>query len=140
MNVNSQYKEAHLLVAAVRILEYRHNAPPTLEDVGQMLAISPEEASRISRKLRSMGIVETVEKAGETRLFVSNHHRIEEISDQPEEAGISKELEKFRQKKQDEKKTLDSLRARQEEKRKKMQEDIERKLKNRMSKDDKDDT
>ncbi len=138
MNVNSKYKEAHLIVAAIRILEYRQNAPPTLEDVAKMLAISPEEASRISRNLRSMGIVETVEKSGETRLFVSDHLRIEELSDQPEQDGLSRELEKFRQKKQNEKKTLESLKAQQEEKRRKMQQDIEQKLKNRMS-DKKDD-
>lgn len=138
MNVNSKYKEAHLIVAAIRILEYRQNAPPTLEDVGKMLAISPEEASRISRNLRSMGIVETVEKSGETRLFVSDHLRIEELSDQPEQDALSRELEKFRQKKQSEKKTLESLKAQQEEKRKKMQEDIEQKLKKQMS-DKKDD-
>lgn len=138
MNVNSKYKEAHLIVAAIRILEYRQNAPPTLEDVAKMLAISPEEASRISRNLRSMGIVETVEKSGETRLFVSDHLRIEELSDQPEQDGLSRELEKFRQKKQNEKKSLESLKAQQEEKRRKMQQDIEQKLKNRMS-DKKDD-
>lgn len=133
MNVNSKYKEAHLIVAAIRILEYRQNAPPTLEDVAKMLSISPEEASRISRNLRSMGIVETVEKSGETRLFVSDHLRIEELSDQPEQDALSRELEKFRQKKQSEKKTLESLKAQQEEKRRKMQQDIEQKLKNRMS-------
>ncbi len=132
MKANSLYKEAHLVVAAVRILEYRNESPPSLEDVAEMLSVSTEEAARVCRKLKSMGILETIEKSGETRLFIADHRRIEDIEDSPEQSSISEELEKFRQKKRSERKTIDDLRAGQNEKRRKIQEEIERKLKDSM--------
>lgn len=134
MKTNSLYEEAHLFTAAVRILEYRNDSPPSFEDVAGILSISTEEASRLSRRLKSMGIIETVEKSGETRLFIADHRRIEDIEDRPEESSISEELEKFRKQKENERKTIDKLRAGQEQKRKKVQEEIERKLKNSLSK------
>ncbi|MCF8111396.1 MAG: hypothetical protein K9J85_07890 [Desulfobacteraceae bacterium] len=134
MKVNSLYREAHLVVAALRIIEYRNQSPPCLEDVAQMLSVSAEEVLRVCRKLKSMGIIETVEKSGETRLFITDHLRIEDIEDRPEQSSISEELEKFHRQKQSERKTIDELKAGQEQKRKKVQEEIERKLKDRMSK------
>lgn len=134
MKVNSPYKEAHLIVAAVRILEYRNETPPRLEDVAEMLSVSAEEVSRVCRKLKPMGIIETVEKSGEARLFIADHMRIEDIEDRTEQSPISEELEKFRKQKQSERKTIEELKTGQEQKRKKVQEEIERKLKERMSK------
>lgn len=134
MKVNSLYKEAHLIVAAVRILEYRNDTPPALEDVAGILSISTEEAARLCRKLKSMGILETVEKSGETRIFINDHRLIEDIEDEPEQSSISEELEKFRKQKKSERKQLDDLRASQQQKRKKVQEEIEQKLKKNLSK------
>ncbi|MFO7861686.1 MAG: hypothetical protein R6U41_10730 [Desulfosalsimonas sp.] len=132
MNVNSPYKEAHLLVAAVRILEYRHQRPPALEQIAELLSISTEEAGRLCRKSESAGIIETLEKSGETRIFISDHRRIENLSDQAEETALSAELEKFRKQKQAERKTIDELRTRQADKRKKKHEQIERRLKTQL--------
>ncbi|MFO7930740.1 MAG: hypothetical protein ACQETG_02690 [Thermodesulfobacteriota bacterium] len=133
MKVNSLYKEAHLLVAAVRILEYRNDSPPAIEDAAGLLSISAEEAGRLCRKLKSMGIIETVEKSGETRLFVNDHLRIEDIENRPEQSSISEEVEKFRKQKQDERRSLHELKEGQQQKRKKVREDIERQLKERLS-------
>ncbi|MFW6081520.1 MAG: hypothetical protein ACOC7W_06370 [Desulfosalsimonas sp.] len=135
MKVNSLYKEAHLFVAAVRILEYRNDSPPAVEDAAGLLSISAEEAGRLCRKLKSMGIIETVEKSGEIRLFVGDHLRIEDIEDRPAQSSISVELEKFRKQKQDERKSLHDLKEGQQQKRKKVREEIERQLKDRLSPD-----
>lgn len=137
MNVNSPYKEAHLMVAAVRILEYRHQSPPTLEQAAGMLCVSIEEAGRLCRKLVSMGIIETLEKSDEIRLFIGNHRLIEQIPDKAEKNQLSAELEKFRRQKKAERKTIDELRSRQEAKRKKIKEQIQHQLKSQMSKDNK---
>lgn len=133
MKVNSLYKEAHLFVAAVRILEYLNDSPPAIENAAGLLSISAEEAGRLCRKLKSMGIIETVEKSGETRLFVSDHLRIEDIEDRPAQSAISEELEKFRKQKKDERKSLHELKEGQQQKRKKVREEIERQLKDRLS-------
>lgn len=134
MKADSPYKEAHLVVAAIRILEYQKESPPALGDVADLLSVSSEEAGRLCRKLSAMGIVETVDKAGETRLFVGDHRKIEQIEDRPKESPLSQELEKFRRQKQSERRTLDEIRTSQEQKRKKVQEEIERRLRERMSK------
>ncbi|MCF8024317.1 MAG: hypothetical protein K9J79_01680 [Desulfobacteraceae bacterium] len=134
MKANSLYMEAHLIVSAVRILEHRNDSPPALEDVAGILSVSTEETARICRRLKPMGIIETVEKSGETRVFVNDHLRIEDIEDRPEENSISEELEKFRKKKEGERKKLDDLRTSQQQKRKKVQEEIEQKLRNKLSK------
>jgi DNA-binding Lrp family transcriptional regulator len=131
MNPNNPYKEAHLLVAAVRVLEYRGQSPPTLDETADLLSISIEEAGRLCRKLESAGIIETVKKSDEIRLFVGDHRLIEQIPDRAEENPLSAELEKFQKQKQAERKTLDYLRSRQEEKRKKMHAQIQRQLKRR---------
>ena len=133
MNVKTPYREAHLVVAAVRILEYRHQRPPSLEQVAELLSISTEEAGRLYRKLESEGILEGMEKSGEVRLFISDHRLIEQLPDQAAESGLSAELEKFRQQKQKERNSVEALRTRQEQKRKKMQEQIEQQLKDRIS-------
>jgi hypothetical protein len=132
MNINSPYKEAHLLVAAVRVLEYRHQRPPALEQIAELLSMSTEEAGRLCRKSEAAGIIETLEKSGEIRIFISDHRRIDNLSDQAEDTGLSAELEKFRKQKQAERKTLDELRTCQADKRKKMHEQIERRLKTQL--------
>ncbi|MFP3998224.1 MAG: hypothetical protein ACLFUN_00130 [Desulfobacterales bacterium] len=134
MKANSLYKEAHLIVAAIRVLEYRNEAPPRLEDVAGLLSVSAEEAARLCRRLGSMGIIETIEKSGETRLFIADHLRIEDIDDRAGQSSISAELEKFRRQKQNHRKTIDELKSGQEQKRKKIQEEIERKFKDNLPK------
>lgn len=133
MNINSPYKEAHLLVAAVRVLEYRHQRPPALEQIAELLSVSTEEAGRLCRKSESAGIIETLEKSGEIRVFIKDHQLIENLADQGPDTPLSAELEKFRKQKQAQRKTIDELRTRQADKRKKMHEQIEQQLKARLS-------
>ena len=133
MNINNPYREAHLIAAAVRILEFLHKGPPSIDQVASLLSISTEEANHASRKLESLGIIETIEKSGETRLFIGDHHLIEKLPDKAEKTRLSEDLEKFYKTKQAERKTLDELRSMQEEKRKKINERIEQQLKSQLS-------
>jgi hypothetical protein len=98
------YTEAHLFVAAVRILQHRHGTPPRLEDVSEMLQISSELGHSICRRLAKLGIIETLEDPFSIMVAVADHLRIEKIPRQTqEENSLARDLQKF----QAEKKSID---------------------------------
>lgn len=129
------YKEAHLFVAAIRVLNHKNGGLPAIEDVCTLLDISVESGHAISRSLQKSDIVEMAEDPFSVRLNVKNHLAIEEISQQQEDDNtIAKELEKFQAKK---KKMDQKITSIQEDLKKKQQDkfaDIEAKFKKEMDK------
>jgi len=91
------YMMAHLFVSAIRVLEYQNNTPPTLADISQILTMSLERSNYICRKLKEMGIVDSVEGSFGNRLFIRDHLKIEEIPRQEDESKIEEELKKFQE-------------------------------------------
>ncbi|MBB5347550.1 hypothetical protein JWG42_16550 [Desulfoprunum benzoelyticum] len=90
------YTEAHLFVAAVRILQHRNQTPPRLEDVCEMLQISVELGHSICRRLAKAGIIETLEDPFSIMVAVADHLRIEKIPRQTgEENSLARDLQKF---------------------------------------------
>lgn len=90
------YSEAHLFVAAIRVLHHHKNGPPNLDDVCQILQISSESGHTICRNLKKLGIIETFEDPFTIKLSVADHLEIEKIPRQAaEENTLAKELEKF---------------------------------------------
>jgi hypothetical protein len=90
------YTEAHLFVAAIRVLQHRNQSPPRLEDVSEMLQISIELGHSICRRLAGLGIIETLEDPFSIMLAVADHLRIEKIPCQTkEDNSLARELEKF---------------------------------------------
>ena len=73
------YSNAHLVVAAIRIHDHQNAAFPTIHEVCRTLSFSVEQGNYICKKLIEMGIIEVVEGAFETRIFIKNHLKIEEI-------------------------------------------------------------
>ena len=51
------YKEGHLVVAAVRILEVREHHPPTIEEIAGVLRWHPEQVGLIARGLAEIARV-----------------------------------------------------------------------------------
>ena len=70
------YSNAHLVVAAIRIHAHQNAAFPTINEVCRTLSFSMEQGNYICKKLIGMGIIEVVEGAYETRLFIKNHLKI----------------------------------------------------------------
>ena len=88
---------AHLFVSAIRVWEYQNNTPPTLADISQILTMSLERSNYICRKLKEMGIVDSVEGSFGNRLFIRDHLKIEEIPRQEDESKLEEELKKFQE-------------------------------------------
>jgi len=129
MAQKSLYDSAHLIVSAVRVLEYKNSAPPALADVAELLGTSVEETNRLCRKFADLEILEMLDSAGTVRLFVKDHKKIEEIPDESEESRLEAELKKFKEARQSQGVDLDSVKSEQSEKKKKLHEELEQKLK-----------
>jgi len=124
------YTKAHLVVAAIRILEHKDAVSSSIEKVCQMISFSLEHGNLICKKLGKMGIIEIVEGSYETRLFVKNHLKIEEIPRGAGESKLEEELKKFQSNKKGLSKKIELFQAEQAEKQKNLFAELEKKLKN----------
>ena len=133
------YTEAHLVVAAIRVLQHRKGTPPKLEEVCTMLEISDEAGHSCCRRLAKLGIIETLEDPFSLNLTVANHLEIEKIPRHaPESQGLAQELEKFQAKKMKEGKKIADIQAEMARKKQDMLSSIESKFKKEMEKFKKD--
>ena len=129
------YTEAHLVVAAIRVLQHGKGAPPKLEEVCAMLGISDEAGHACCRRLAKLGIIEVLEDPFSLNLTVANHLEIEKIpKNAPESQGLAQELEKFQAKKMKEGKKIADIQAELAKKRQDMLSSIESKFKKEMEK------
>ena len=123
------YSQAHLAVAAIRVLTHQTNGPPSVEAVCRALSFSLEEGHMICRRIEELDIIEVVEGAFGTRLFVREHLKLEEI---PRDSGTDKmgaALKKFQNSQKERSKKIESFKAQQDQKRKDLFAELEKKLK-----------
>jgi DNA-binding Lrp family transcriptional regulator len=79
MNDQGMYGQAHLFVAAIRILEHSKGRSPSLKEIAETLNLSQEETARISRRLDDAGIIRTAISGTEERFYIKDHLLIENI-------------------------------------------------------------
>jgi len=128
------YKTAHLFVSAIRIREYLNHTPPALEDIGQMLAMSIEHSNYICRKLKEMGIIDSVEGSYGNRLFIRDHLKIEEIPRENDASKMEEELRKFQESQKGLSQKIEDIQAKQAQKKKDLFAEMEKKLKKELDK------
>jgi len=100
--------EAHLMVAAIRVLDHREQRPPTPLEIADLLERS-ESAVRLDlNTLADLGIVLLVESAYENHAEVKNYLLVEELD---LEAGpqISDDLAAFDREKEEEAERMANL-------------------------------
>ena len=126
------YQEAHLFVAAVRILAYqRKNTPPTVKEICRLLSFSSEWGGMMCRRLQKLGVVDIITDSFQIRVFVDDHRKLEEIPRHEKEAesGFDRDLEKFREEKKNLAGKVEAIQAELTEKKKGLFADLEKKLK-----------
>jgi hypothetical protein len=128
------YTTAHLFVSAIRVWEYQNNTPPALEHISHMLAMSIERTNYICRKLKEMGIVDNVEGSFGNRLFIRDHLKIEEIPREDDESKLEEELKKFKESQKGLSQKIETIQARQAQKKKDLFAEMEKKLKQELDK------
>ncbi|MEE8432478.1 MAG: hypothetical protein V3S16_14620 [Candidatus Desulfatibia sp.] len=123
------YSNTHLVVAAIRVLTHQKKAPPSIDEVCQALSFSLEQGNFICNKLKETGIIEVVEGAYGTRLFIKNHLKIEDIPKGDKVSTLEEELKKFQNSKKNFTKKIESFQAKQAKKQKTLFAELEKKLK-----------
>ena len=132
------YSEAHLFVAAVRVLQHRGGCPPAIEEVAEMLDLSVEMAHTICRRLSKAGIVEALTDPFTVKLAVANHLAIEELPRTAvEENSLAKELARFQSEKKNVDEKVAAIQAEMARKRQDLFADLEAKFKKEMAKNKK---
>ena len=124
------YSNAHLVVAVIRIHAHQNSSFPTIDEVCRTLSFSMEQGNYICKKLIEMGIIEVVEGAYETRLFIKNHLKIEEIPKGEKDSGLKEDIKKFQNSKKDFTQEIESFQAKQAKKQKDLFAELEKKMKN----------
>jgi hypothetical protein len=129
------YTEAHLFVAAIRVLHHQGGCPPNLEDVCTMVRLSVELGHTLCRKLVKRGIIETFEDPFTIKLAVANHLDIELLPKKvTEDNSLAKELEKFQSEKKNVEQKVATIQAEMAKKRQDLFADLEAKFKKEMEK------
>lgn len=127
------YTEAHLFVAAIRLLQYQKQTPPSIEDICATLDVSVEGALAVCRNLQKYSIVTISEDPFSIKLGVDNHLEIEKLpKNQKDGDSLSKDLEKFLAKKKDMDKKVAAIQAGLQKKKQDLHSDIEAKLRKEM--------
>ncbi len=105
---NPTRNEAHLLVAAIRVLENRKQRLPQPGEIADLVEVG-ESAVRLQLNcLVDLGIVMLVESAFDTHVEIKNHLLIEDLS---ADAGpeIAEDLAEFDRKKEEEARRMANL-------------------------------
>lgn len=135
MERKSIFGEGHLFVAALRVLEHRTGAPPTLDQIREMLGFGAEQTALISRRLMEEGIVAQVEGAFDGRWLVVNYLKLEELPrDATEPTQLDHALKKFQSEKNKMAQKVETIKEQQALKKKDLFAEIEKKLKKDISK------
>jgi hypothetical protein len=130
-----RYNEAHLYVGAIRVLHHQFGAPPSLEDVCEMLSVSVESGHAVCRDLKKRGIIDTAEDPFSIKLSVAEHLEIEKIpKGEKKDNSLAEELARFQAKKKNMDEKVASIQAEISKKKKDMFSDIEAKFKKEMDK------
>jgi len=95
--IKNLYFNAHLVAASIRLFEHQHHAPPSIEDVSRMLSFSTEQGSLVCKKMKDRKILDIIEGAFGTKLYLINHLLIEEIKQEEPESSIASEVKKFQE-------------------------------------------
>ena len=123
------YFDAHLVVAAIRVLTRQNSTPPSIDEVCRAISFSLEQGNFVCKKLNSMEIIDVVEGAFGTRLFIKDHLKLEEIPKGKKEDKLEEALQKFRDSKKDFTQKIESFQAKQAKKQKDLFAELEKKLK-----------
>jgi hypothetical protein len=135
MKSKSIYNEGHLFVAAMRILEYLNNTPPSLDQIAEHLKFSAEQTGLISRRLNDAGIIDQVEGAFGLRWAIRDHVKLEGLPREAKTSQLDDELKKFQSEREKLAAKVESIKEEQEKKKKDLFADIEKKLKKDLGKD-----
>jgi DNA-binding transcriptional regulator GbsR (MarR family) len=87
--------QAHLIVAAVRVLVHKTGRPPAIEEVAELVGWSKELVGHLVRGLESKGILASIKSPFDLRVEVADYVKIEELPLEDTGPGLKDEVEEF---------------------------------------------
>ena len=134
MKGSDAYTNSHLLVAAIRILEYQMGRPPNIDEVCEMLSVSKEQGLLIARKLEEVGALQIVEGSYGIRLFVQDHLKLEDIPKGTSTEKLGEAIRQFQNSRKGIQEKIASIQASQKDKKKSLFAELDKKLKEGLDK------
>lgn len=129
------YSESHLFVAAIRVMTFKNDGPPTLEDVCGLVDFSLETGHALCRSLKKLQVIETMEDPFSIKLAIANHLELEIIPQkEAEKTTLADELAKFQAKKNDMDQKVSSIQEEIKQKKKDLFAGIDAKFKEELEK------
>jgi len=135
MSGEDLYSSGHLIVAAIRVLEHQKKVPPSIQDVCHCLSLSVEQGHLMCRRLHERGVVEMIEGAFGSKLFVRNHTALEDMAEEAQAPALAEEVKKFQDSQKGMAEKIASIKAEQKEKKKSLWADLEAQLKSDIEKE-----
>src|SRR5262245_26461463 len=87
--------QAHIVVAAVRVLVHKTGRPPAIEEVAELLGWSRELCGHLCRGLEAKGMLTTLKSPFDVRLEVADHTLIDALPVEDTGPGLKDEVEAF---------------------------------------------
>lgn len=95
MSEAPRYRDAHAVVAAVRVHETKEGRPPTSEEVALLLGWHPDLASVVTRSLVDLGVLRAFQSPYDVRYELRDHLALEKLEDEDSGPGFAQELDDF---------------------------------------------
>ncbi len=102
-------QEAHLIVAAIRLLIHREGAAPRPEAIAEFLGMASAVLRIQLVALQDLGILALLESAYDTHVEIRDHRLIEELSAGEDAGDLSRDLAEFDRRKQEEAARMEKL-------------------------------
>jgi len=124
MKSSSIYYNAHIIAAAIRIIEHKNSTPPGIDEICVLTKFSAEHTGFICSRMVETGSLSSVNTPEGPRYFISNHLKIEDLPQEEATDRMNDELLKFKSRKDDLSKKVEEF----QEKQKKKQQELFAKL------------
>lgn len=128
MKSSSIYYNAHLIAAAIRILEHKSSNPPSIDEICALTGFSAEHTGYICSRMVDIGSISAVDTPEGPRYFITNHLLLEDLPKEDVHNKMSEELQRFKSRKDDLSKKVEEF----QEKQKKKQQELFAKLNNEL--------
>lgn len=130
----STYDHCHLFVAALRLFVHRHQRPPSVRELSEMIEISPEMGHYLCNRLARLAVLEMVDAAFEERIYLKDHLKLENIPREEKASDMEAEVQRLKEESQRHQEEIQKLQGSHESKKKDLFSDLERQLKEGLKK------
>ena len=124
----SPYQKAHLVAAAIRIIEHQRGAPPRVEEIAEMLGFSVEETYGVLNLMQKIAAVDLVESPAGVRPRIKDPLPLEDLP-REKQTGMEKEMVKFAARQKERMDKLSVAAANEKERKKQLFAALEEQLK-----------